>query len=169
MFREFKILRATNLDLDPNIKLELLCLHSRCYGNNNVTNNEFYFWFVKSYITQEIDVKVNQMKVISSITRKKFWTKEITKWKCRNPSFGLVTKARACEGAGQEWARESHFMLLGVQESAREWTFTLPNERQPWELESQWTPKSLEEIYKGQNSLDWEFPYIMESSWNVDV
>jgi hypothetical protein len=38
------------------------------------------------------------------------------------PSFGLATKARACKGESQEWAQESHFMLLGVQESAREWT-----------------------------------------------
>jgi hypothetical protein len=39
---------------------------------------------------------------------------------CRNPNLGLTTKARACEGVGQEWARESHFMLSGVQESVRE-------------------------------------------------
>jgi hypothetical protein len=44
----------------------------------------------------------------------------------RNPSLGLTTKARVCKGAGQEWAYESHFMLMGVQESVREWTPTLP-------------------------------------------
>jgi len=72
MFGEFKILRTTNLDLDPNIKLELLCLHSQCYANNNVTNNELYLWFVKGCIAQEIGRNVNKVKVTSSITRKKF-------------------------------------------------------------------------------------------------
>jgi len=31
-----------------------------------------------------------------------------------NPSFGLMTKARACKGVGQKEAQESHLMLLGV-------------------------------------------------------
>jgi len=35
-------------------------------------------------------------------------------WLCHNPSLGLVTKARACKGVGQEEARESHLMPLGV-------------------------------------------------------
>jgi len=34
-------------------------------------------------------------------------------------------------------ARESHFMLPGMWESVREWTFTLPSELSLWELESQ--------------------------------
>ncbi len=60
---------------------------------------------------------------------------------CRNSSLGLATKARACKGVGQEWTQESHFMLLGVQKSAREWTPTLPSELPFWELESQWIPE----------------------------
>jgi hypothetical protein len=24
-------------------------------------------------------------------------------WKCRNPSLGFATKARACKGVGQQW------------------------------------------------------------------
>jgi hypothetical protein len=28
---------------------------------------------------------------------------------CRNPSFGLTTKARACKGAGQEWSPKVTF------------------------------------------------------------
>jgi len=79
---------------------------------------------------------------------------------CRNPDLGLTTKARAYEGVGQEWARESHFMLLGMQESVREWTLTLPNELPLWELESQWTPEFSKGDYKGQNSLDCEVLYI---------
>ncbi len=35
---------------------------------------------------------------------------------CRNPSLGFTTKARACKGAGQEEARESHLMLPSVRE-----------------------------------------------------
>jgi hypothetical protein len=39
---------------------------------------------------------------------------------------------------------------------------TLPSEFPLWELESQWTPESLEINYKGQNPLDWRVPYIIE-------
>jgi hypothetical protein len=58
-----------------------------------------------------------------------------------------------CKGAGQEWAWESPFMLLGMQKSVREWTLTFPNELPLWELESQRTPKSSKGDYKGQNSF----------------
>jgi hypothetical protein len=40
---------------------------------------------------------------------------------CRNLSLRLAIKVKACKGAGQEWARKSHFMLSRVQESVREW------------------------------------------------
>jgi hypothetical protein len=53
-------------------------------------------------------------------------------------------------------------MLPGVQKSVREWTLTLPNKLPFWELESQWTFESLEGNCKGQNSLDWKVPYIIE-------
>jgi hypothetical protein len=74
--------------------------------------------------------------------------------KCRNPSLGLVTKAKACEGAGQVWRPK-------VWESAREWTPTLPSELPLWELESWWTPKSSKSNFKGQNPLDWKFSHII--------
>jgi len=32
----------------------------------------------------------------------------------RNPSLGLMTKAKACKGASQKEAWESHFMLPGM-------------------------------------------------------
>jgi hypothetical protein len=57
---------------------------------------------------------------------------------------------------------ELHFMLPGVQKSVREWTLTLPRELSLWELESQWTLKFLESNCRGQNSLDWSVPYIIE-------
>jgi hypothetical protein len=74
-----------------------------------------------------------------------------------------MTKARACKGVGQEWAQESHFMFAGVQKSVREWTPTLLSELPLWELESQWTYKSLEGNFRGQNSLDWKVPYTIEN------
>jgi len=63
------------------------------------------------------------------------------------------------------WAKhktqDSHFMFLRVQESAREWTLTLPSELPLWELESQWTHKFSEGNYRGQNSLDGGVTYII--------
>jgi hypothetical protein len=44
----------------------------------------------------------------------------------------------------------------------KEWTFTLPSELPLWELESQWTPESLEGDCRGQNLLDWRVLYIVE-------
>jgi hypothetical protein len=52
-------------------------------------------------------------------------------------------------------------MLLGVQKSVRGKTLTLPSELPFWELESQWTPKSSEGDFRGQNALDLKVPYII--------
>jgi hypothetical protein len=49
-----------------------------------------------------------------------------------------------------------------MQKSVREWTFTLPSELTFWELESRCTPESSKGNCKGQNSLDWRLPYIIE-------
>ncbi len=73
------------------------------------------------------------------------------------PRQGLV-KVRA-----KSQTQESHFMLSGVWERVREWTPTLPSELPFWELESQWTPESSKGDCKGQNSLDWKVPYIIEN------
>jgi hypothetical protein len=86
----------------------------------------------------------------------------LQKQNCRNPSFGLATKSKVCKVVSQNWAQKSHFMLLGVQESVREWTPTLPSELPFCELKSQWTPKFLEGNCKGQNSFDWKVLYIIE-------
>ncbi len=48
-----------------------------------------------------------------------------------------------------------------MQESVREWTFTLPSELPLWELESRWTLESLGSSCRGQNPLDWRVPYII--------
>jgi len=48
-------------------------------------------------------------------------------WKeifCRNPSLGLMTKARVYKVVGQEGSQESHNILLGAWEGVKEWTLT---------------------------------------------
>jgi len=45
--------------------------------------------------------------------------------------------------------------------SVRVHSLTLPNELPCWELESQWTPKSLRNNYKGPNPLVWKVLYII--------
>jgi hypothetical protein len=52
-------------------------------------------------------------------------------------------------------------MFPGVQNSVREWTFTLLSELPCWELESQWTFEFLEGDRRGQNPLDWKVLYII--------
>jgi hypothetical protein len=58
--------------------------------------------------------------------------------------------------------QESHFILLGVWESLREWTPTLPSELPLWELEFPWTFESSKNDCKDQNPLDWEDFYIIK-------
>ncbi len=70
--------------------------------------------------------------------------------KCRNPSLGLATKAKACKGTGQEECGK-----------VWKWRFSLPNEFPFWELESQWTLELLESDYGGQNTLHWRVLYIV--------
>jgi hypothetical protein len=95
---------------------------------------------------------------------------------CKNPNFEnfktlnvatLALSSRPRQGLARlqakREARESHIMLLGVQKSVKEWTPTLPSELPFWEFESQWTPKSLEGNFRGQNPLDWKFLYIIEN------
>jgi hypothetical protein len=50
---------------------------------------------------------------------------------------------------------------LGVKESVREWTLTLPRELPPWELKSWWTTECSESDCKNQNPMDWGFPYTI--------
>ncbi len=72
----------------------------------------------------------------------------------------LALGSRPKQGLTKVWAKwegwESHFMFLGVWESVKEWTPTLPNELPLWKLESQWIPESSESDCKGQNPLDWK-------------
>jgi hypothetical protein len=42
-----------------------------------------------------------------------------------------------------------------------EWTSTLSNGLPLWELKSRWTPEFSESDFRGLNSLNWKFPYII--------
>jgi hypothetical protein len=79
------------------------------------------------------------------------------------PKQGLA-KARV-----KREAQESYFMLLGVQESAREWTLTLPNELPLWELESQWIPESSRSDCRVKTQWIKEFFISLEIYWNLNV
>jgi hypothetical protein len=81
VFKEVKVLRITNLALDPTTKLELLRLYAQCYGHNNVTKNELFLWFVKGYIAQEKGIDINWAKVATSTAKEKLRKEEIVKWK----------------------------------------------------------------------------------------
>jgi hypothetical protein len=68
----------------------------------------------------------------------------------RNPSLGLVTKAKACKCAGQEECER----MWG-------WKLTIPSEFPFWELESQSNPEPLESNCRGQNTLHWGVFYMI--------
>jgi hypothetical protein len=80
----------------------------------------------------------------------------------RNLSLGLMTKARASQGAGQEGSPRITSHVPGSIGECGEWTFTFPSELPFWELESQWTLKPLESNLSSQNPLNWDVPYIIE-------
>jgi hypothetical protein len=78
----------------------------------------------------------------------------------------LVLGSRPKQGLAKVQAKSeawgSHFMLLGVQESVKEWTPTFPSELPLWKLESQWILESSEGHFKSQNSLDWKVFHTMK-------
>jgi len=73
----------------------------------------------------------------------------------------LWPRQRGCKSAGQKEARESHHILVGIQECVREWTLTLTRQLPLWEMESMWTFKTLESDFRGQNSMDCGVLYII--------
>jgi len=60
-------------------------------------------------------------------------------------------------------ARKTHLILVGVQESVREWTLTFPRQFALGELESRWTPEFLRSDCRGWIPLDWRVLYIIEN------
>jgi hypothetical protein len=88
---------------------------------------------------------------------------------CRNPSLGLVTNAKACKGVSQKKAWESHFMLLGVQKSVKDWT---PHSQMSSHFGS-WTPNGLPNFQRAISGvkIHWieKFLISLKSSWNIDL
>jgi hypothetical protein len=82
--------------------------------------------------------------------------------KCRNPSFGLATKARVCKGAGQDWAWECK----------RVWG-NEPSHSQMNSHFGSWSPNGLSNLQRviAGVKIYWieEFLISLEKSWNVDV
>jgi len=97
---------------------------------------------------------------------RKLWKRKHIWWtiyplnKCCNLNFGFATKARACEGAGQEWSHGVTFHALESVGKCEGMNFHIP--MFIWELECWWIPKSSRINFKGQNPLDWKIPYIVE-------
>jgi hypothetical protein len=56
------------------------------------------------------------------------WHPDLGYIMCRNPNLGLTTKARACEGASQEWSSRITFHILGSVGECEGMTSTLPSE-----------------------------------------
>ncbi len=81
---------------------------------------------------------------------------------CRNLSLGLVTKARACKGVGQEGSLGITFHAPGSVRECEGMNFHTPKWTPLWELESRWTLESSKSDYKGQNPLDRKVLYIIE-------
>jgi hypothetical protein len=69
-------------------------------------------------------------------------------------ALGSQPRQRLARVQAKREVWESHFMLMGVQKSVREWTLTLPTELSLWELEFWWTLEFSESNYRAQNSLD---------------
>jgi hypothetical protein len=89
---------------------------------------------------------------------------DILKSKC-NYVATLTLGSQPRQGLARVWAKRgspgltSH--VCGSVGGVREWTLKLPSEFPFWELESQWTFESSKSNYKGQNSLDSKFIYII--------
>ncbi len=83
---------------------------------------------------------------------------------CRNPSLGFTTKARACNVACQKGSLGVMPNALGsVGKCEGMNPHTPPRELPLWELESQWIPRFSKSNFKGQNSIDWGFFYIIKN------
>jgi hypothetical protein len=81
---------------------------------------------------------------------------------CRNPSLGLTTEVKGLQECGLRGKPGNHIPYYRKCKRVREWTLTLLRELPFWELAFRWTSKSSKSNCKGQNSLDWGVPYIIE-------
>jgi hypothetical protein len=69
----------------------------------------------------------------------------------------LGSQGKRKPGSHITYSRECEKVL----ESVREWTLTLPRQLPLWEMESRWTPKTLESDFRGQTSMDYGVLYII--------
>jgi hypothetical protein len=128
-----------------------------------IVNNWIYLWIIDKHPCNFRFASLDHIDTLT-IKNKNLWFLKLIShaWKpsqnggsllypyqctyCRNPSLGLTTKVMACKGVGQEWSPGVTFHVfgsVGVWESVREWTSTLPNELPLWELESWWSPDGV--------------------------
>jgi len=84
----------------------------------------------------------------------KFLLHHVSQFKCRNPSLGFTTKARVYKGASQNWTRESHFMLPGMQKECEGMNPHTPKWLPILGVEVLMDSRILKGDYRGQNSLD---------------
>jgi hypothetical protein len=83
---------------------------------------------------------------------------------CHNLSPKFITKAKACKGASQEWARESYFILLGMQECRNPTLKECEDDIHTPEMrtwESSETPENSEFDRRGQNTSPWGAHYTV--------
>jgi hypothetical protein len=81
--------------------------------------------------------------------------------RCRNPSLGLVTKARGLQGCGPRRSLGVTPHVLGNGGRCEGANPHTPKATPTWEMESRWTPEFLEGDCRGQNSMAWSVPYII--------
>ncbi len=77
-------------------------------------------------------------------------------------ALGSRPRQRLARVQDKREAQEAHLIFPGVQESVKEWTFTLPSELRLRKLESRWTPELSRSDCRGQTPLDWKVIYIIE-------
>jgi len=89
--------------------------------------------------------------------------------KCHNPSIGLVTKARACEGVGQEGGSAITFHALG---SANECEGMKPHSQVNSHF-GNWSFGGLSNIQRTITRVKThcikKIAILLERSWNLDV
>jgi hypothetical protein len=80
-------------------------------------------------------------------------------------TLGSRPKQGLTRGQDKREIRETHLLLLGVQESVRDWTLTLPRQLPLGELESQRTPKSSRNNCRNQTPSVRRVVYIIRKLW----
>ncbi len=104
------------------------------------------FWLLFNFFVESNLVKITSCKYYE-------WIPNFMTWCVTTLTLGSRAKQRLTRVRAKREARESPFMLLGMEESVREWTLTPPSEFPLWELESWWTSKFLESDCRGSEPI----------------